>query len=65
MDTAVTKAMVRAFVEAANTLRQCDDVDVGFALVDLMREMPIRAHYALYAPARTYTEHVKARLPEE
>ena len=65
MDIAITKERVRTFVEAANQLRQCDDVDVGFALVDLMREMPIKTYYALHALARTYTKHVKARLPEE
>lgn len=65
MDTVITKDMVRAFVEAANALRQCDDVDIGFALVDLMQEMPIRTQYALYVLAHIYTDHVKARLPEE
>ena len=65
MDITITKELVRAFVEAANVLRQCDDVSVGFALVDMMREMPIKTSYALYAPARSYIEHVKARLPEE
>ena len=65
MDIAITKGMVRAFVEAANQLRQCDDVDISFALEALMREMPIKTNYALHALAYIYAGHVKARLPEE
>lgn len=57
--------IVRDFIEAANQLRGVDDVEVGYALVDFMREMPIKVSYALGVPARIYAKHVKDRLPEE
>ena len=56
---------VDAFIDAANRLRLCDDVEIGFVLIDHMRSAPIRTYYALHVPANTYADHVKARLPEE
>lgn len=60
-----TKEAVRHFIEAANALRACEPVEIGYALVDLMQEQPIRTSYAIYGVTEVYRKHVCDRLPEE
>ena len=59
------KEAVRDFVETANQLRLHPSIELGFALVDLMLEKPIKTSYALLVPAQLYANEVNARLPEE
>lgn len=58
------KEIVRDFIENANLLRRCEPVEVGFAFVDLMREMPIKTSYAIYGVMEIYRKHIGERLPE-
>ena len=60
-----TKEAVLDFIEAANRLRAYPDIEIGFALVDYMQEMPIKTSYALMVPAQICSREVAARLPEE
>ena len=55
---------VREYIEAANALRLYADIEIGFALVDCMREMPIKTYYAVTVPAGIFAQQVKDRLPE-
>lgn len=59
-----TKEAVLNFIEAANDLRSHEPMEIGFALVDFMREMPLRASYAIYGVTELYRQHVCDRLPE-
>ena len=56
---------VETFIDAANALRGQEPVEIGYALVDLMRKEPIRTSYAVYGVMDLYRGHVVARLPEE
>ena len=59
------KEAVLDFIGAANNLRVHPHIEIGFALADLMREMPIKVSYALFVPAQIYAGEIKSRLPEE
>lgn len=65
MPTVDTDSAVQAFVDAANELRQHDNMEVCYALLRLMKSAPIKVFYALHIPAQVYLEHCRARLPEE
>lgn len=59
-----TKEAVLNFIDAANDLRSHEPMEIGFALLDFMREAPIRTSYALYSTAALYEQHIHDRLPE-
>lgn len=59
-----TKTAVLNFIEAANALRSCEEVEIGYVLVDLMREIPIKTSYAIYGVTEQFRRQVCSRLPE-
>lgn len=58
------KEAVETFIDAANRLRGCEEMEVNMAFEEAFRTTPIRAYYSLHLPSRIYMEYVKARLPE-
>lgn len=59
-----SKEAVQRFIESANDLRGCEPVEIGYALVDAMRESPIMTSYAIYGVTEIYRKHISERLPE-